>query len=143
MTSSIRLKKILGLGKKHRIENVASVDEASQQSTSFNANHSNENASEGLNMDENVLDLLEEEVAKNYQPQKEVENTQSTSVNHLLTGPMLTGLGVEVANSHDMARMHMLSEELGQSLQACVKGLLELHQQASESRFGKGANVLC
>ncbi|WP_332399521.1 type VI secretion system-associated FHA domain protein TagH [Vibrio metschnikovii] len=136
MTSSIRLKKILGLGKKHRIENVVSVDEASQQSTSFNANHSNENASEGLNMDENVLDLLEEEVAKNYQPQKEVENTQSTSVNHLLTGPMLTGLGVEVANSHDMARMHMLSEELGQSLQACVKGLLELHQQASESRFG-------
>ncbi|WP_072670085.1 type VI secretion system-associated FHA domain protein TagH [Vibrio injensis] len=136
MTSSIRLKKILGLGKKNRIENVASVDEASQQSTSFNANHSNENASEGLNMDENVLDLLEEEVAKNYQPQKEVESAQPTSVNHLLTGPMLTGLGVEVANSHDMARMHMLSEELGQSLQACVKGLLELHQQASESRFG-------
>ena len=87
-------------------------------------------------MDDKVLDLLEEEVAKSYQPHTDVQRSTSENASHLLTGPMLNGLGVEVGDNHDMAKMHMLSEELGQSLQACVQGLLELHQQVREGRFG-------
>lgn len=93
-------------------------------------------------MDEKVLDLLEEEVAKSFQPQLEKSaystmHTSSTSqANHLVTGPILEGLGVDLSDENDMNRMHLLSQELGESLQACVRGLLDLHQQVSESRFG-------
>ncbi|OOF25508.1 type VI secretion system-associated FHA domain protein TagH, partial [Salinivibrio sp. IB872] len=51
-------------------------------------------------------------------------------------GPMLDGLGVRVTNDHDMQKMDFLSQEMGQSLQACLKGLLALHEQAAEGRFG-------
>ncbi len=87
-------------------------------------------------MDEKVLDLLEEEVAKSLQPAKAESAASSAGGKHLLTGPMLQGLGIDLSQDTDMERMHFLSQELGESLQACVKGLLELHQQVSEGRFG-------
>lgn len=173
MTSSIRLKKILGFGRS------ASANESSQQPaaaqptmhqqdaqqhqyqqndqpgnndqfsnydrlindqqfknntapTDINTN----NESEGLTMDENVLDLLEEEVAKSMQPATDHTTTSAAGGQHLLTGPMLQGLGIDLSENNDMERMHMLSHELGESLQACVKGLLQLHEQVSEGRFG-------
>lgn len=139
MTSSIRLKKILGFGKTSTdLPPIPAVEhhETAQPPTHLNINNSIYNVPEGLAMDDKVLDLLEEEVARSYHPHSEQHNSSSNNASHLLTGPMLTGLGVDVGNSHDMAKMHMLSEELGQSLQACVQGLLELHQQVSEGRFG-------
>lgn len=87
-------------------------------------------------MDEKVLDLLEEEVARSLQPANADTATSSAAGKHLLTGPMLQGLGIDLSQDTDMERMHFLSQELGESLQACVKGLLELHQQVSDGRFG-------
>ncbi len=87
-------------------------------------------------MDEKVLDLLEEEVARSLQPANADTATSSAGGKHLLTGPMLQGLGIDLSQDTDMERMHFLSQELGESLQACVKGLLELHQQVSDGRFG-------
>lgn len=139
MTSSIRLKKILGWHRNKTETKLTSTTERHQSnvlSTSQNTSNDTLNVPEGLGMNDKVLDLLEEEVARSYQPNRDLHSASSTSANHLLTGPMLTGLGVDVGNSHDMDKMHMLSEELGQSLQACVQGLLALNQQVCEGRFG-------
>ncbi|MBY7921125.1 type VI secretion system-associated FHA domain protein TagH [Vibrio fluvialis] len=139
MTSSIRLKKILGFGQ--RKDDIAQRDiepeyQPLQQTTAPSLQINTHNVSEGLTMDEKVLDLLEEEVAKSLQPAKAESATSSAGGKHLLTGPMLQGLGIDLSQDTDMERMHFLSQELGESLQACVKGLLELHQQVSEGRFG-------
>ncbi len=56
--------------------------------------------------------------------------------NHLVVGPMLKGLGVKVGDPSNMGQMQALSQEIGQSLQSAIKGLLALHQQVEESRFG-------
>ncbi|WP_038184683.1 type VI secretion system-associated FHA domain protein TagH [Vibrio rhizosphaerae] len=96
---------------------------------------SENNESEGYGMDENVLDLLEEEVAKSMSSTSEQSVGTNHHGKHLLTGPMLDGLGVDLTDSHDMEKMHFLSEELGLSLQACVKGLLDLHKQVNHGRF--------
>ena len=116
MTSSIRLKRILGFGKKNVKTEPALAAEHSdiaQQPSHWNINNNSYSVPEGLGMDDKVLDLLEEEVAKSYTSHNDMQNAPSTNATHLLTGPMLTGLGVDVGNSHDMAKMHMLSEELG------------------------------
>ncbi|EEX40060.1 type VI secretion system-associated FHA domain protein TagH [Vibrio furnissii] len=142
MTSSIRLKKILGFGP--RKDDVAQPDiapahqpQSPQQTTTAPSSPINtHNVSEGLTMDEKVLDLLEEEVARSLQPANADTATSSAGGKHLLTGPMLQGLGIDLSQDTDMERMHLLSQELGESLQACVKGLLELHQQVSDGRFG-------
>ncbi len=138
MTSSIRLKKILGFGP--RKDDAAQPDIAPaspQQTTAAPSSPINtHNVSEGLTMDEKVLDLLEEEVARSLQPANADTATSSAGGKHLLTGPMLQGLGIDLSQDTDMERMHFLSQELGESLQACVKGLLELHQQVSDGRFG-------
>ncbi|MBY8072948.1 type VI secretion system-associated FHA domain protein TagH [Vibrio fluvialis] len=139
MTSSIRLKKILGFGQ--RKDDAAQRDiepehQPLQQTTAPSLQINTHNVSEGLTMDEKVLDLLEEEVAKSLQPAKAESAASSAGGKHLLTGPMLQGLGIDLSQDTDMERMHFLSQELGESLQACVKGLLELHQQVSEGRFG-------
>ncbi|MFC3024450.1 type VI secretion system-associated FHA domain protein TagH [Vibrio zhugei] len=145
MTSSIRLKRILGFGSKKKHTEAAPVAPQPSPQPSLST-HNNDtttnNVSEGSAMDEKVLDLLEEEVAKSIQPDQSKhssasdENQSSSGSNHLLTGPMLQGLGVDVSNDSDMQRMHLLSQELGESLQACIKGLLDLHQQVSDGRFG-------
>lgn len=137
MTSSIRLKKILGfeLGKSKYSQTSESVAyPISAQQTPLNNNE--RNVSEGLIMDEKILDLLEEEVAKSIQPQTEAFNHRNAQPNHLITGPILEGLGVDLTHEHNMAQMHLLSQEMGESLQACVRGLLALHQQVSEGHFG-------
>lgn len=144
MTSSIRLKKILGFAKAtfSKQTKVEAPNVASSNPTVSHYNTSASNVSEGFTMDEKVLDLLEEEVAKSFQPQQEknayshLHTSPTSQVNHLVTGPILDGLGVDLSDEHDMERMHLLSQELGESLQACVRGLLDLHQQVSESRFG-------
>lgn len=141
MTSSIRLKKILGFGP--RKDDAAQPDiapahqpQSPQQTTAPSSPINTHNVSEGLTMDEKVLDLLEEEVARSLQPANADTATSSAGGKHLLTGPMLQGLGIDLSQDTDMERMHFLSQELGESLQACVKGLLELHQQVSDGRFG-------
>ncbi|CED56772.1 type VI secretion-related FHA domain protein VasC [Aliivibrio wodanis] len=135
MTSSIRLKKILGFGfnklKPSNKEERTNVSQPVAPLTQLN-----NNVSEGFTMDEKTLDLLEEEVAKSILPQAETFNHSNTQTNHLITGPMLDGLGVNLSDEDNMARMHLLSQEMGESLQACVRGLLDLHQQVSDGRFG-------
>ncbi|KJG10595.1 type VI secretion system-associated FHA domain protein TagH [Photobacterium kishitanii] len=86
-------------------------------------------------MDDKTLDLLEEEMSREFS----YSNNQSAVINdenHLLTGPLFRGLGVRTSNSENLAEMQMLSEEMGASLQAAVKGLIELHQQVNTSRYG-------
>lgn len=86
-------------------------------------------------MDDNALDLLEEEMSREFS----YSNNQSAVIhdeNHLLTGPLFRGLGVRTSNSDNLAEMQLLSEEMGASLQAAVKGLIELHQQVNISRYG-------
>lgn len=55
---------------------------------------------------------------------------------HLLTGPMLSGLGATLAERRDVTQLHHLSNEIGQSLQACIQGLLAVHQQVRDGRLG-------
>ncbi|PSV08719.1 type VI secretion system-associated FHA domain protein TagH [Photobacterium kishitanii] len=86
-------------------------------------------------MDDKTLDLLEEEMSREFS----YSNNQSDVINdenHLLTGPLFRGLGVRASNGDNLAEMQMLSEEMGASLQAAVKGLIELHQQVNTSRYG-------
>lgn len=55
---------------------------------------------------------------------------------HLLAEPMMSGLGVALSEGQNIAEIHQLSYEIGESLQACVKGLLAVHEQVSRGRFG-------
>lgn len=146
LASPMSLKRILGFGlSKSEPEKPNNPETTFGYETTNNAvfNQTN-NQSEGLVMDDNVLDLLEEEVAKSMESTPVAAtavapaSTAKTggSHNHLLTGPMLNGLGGHFAQHYDVAQMHALSEELGESLQACIKGLLDLHQQVNSGRFG-------
>ena len=54
---------------------------------------------------------------------------------HLVSGPLLRGLGM-AAPGEDMVAMQQLSEEMGSALQAAIRGLLSLHQQVDNSRYG-------
>lgn len=137
ISSSVRLKKMfkkLWSGSRHS-ENKSTPEEtpANKQLVS---NSTDNNVLEGLEMDERVLDLLEEEVAKSVKPEQVELQSNHVGGTHLLTGPMLNGMGVDISYEHDMERMHALSRELGESLQACVKGLLDVHAQVQEGRFG-------
>lgn len=140
ISSSMTLKRILsfGFGKKAAAPSKpmqqTNIEQASQLESQQQITH--DNVSEGLQMDEQTLDLLEEEVAKSIQPEPSTNHSQSATGGHLLTGPMLNGLGVQVDQTDDIERMHMLSQEMGESLQACIQGLLDLHQQVCNGRFG-------
>lgn len=131
ITSSVSLKKILGFEQPERKASAAIGSSMLEPAKISSELPHRTNNVQGLQMNENVLDLLEEEVAKSFH-----QEPQQAGVNHLLTGPMLKGLGVGIGNSHDMQHMHMLSQELGESLQAGIKGLLALHLQVQEGRFG-------
>ncbi|WP_028022089.1 type VI secretion system-associated FHA domain protein TagH [Enterovibrio calviensis] len=105
-------------------------------------------------MDDKTLERLEREVGQDYAKQDAAEqvhgeqafsgysgsdysaNVSADDTNHLVVGPMLRGLGAQAGNTNNMAEMQALSEELGASLQAAVRGLLELHGQVQESRYG-------
>ncbi|EPA8650732.1 type VI secretion system-associated FHA domain protein TagH [Photobacterium damselae] len=86
-------------------------------------------------MDEKTLDLLEEEVRQGFSYHSDPQLDASEG-NHLLTGPLLRGLGTKAGNIEDLAEMQLLSEEMGASLQSAIRGLLDLHQQVASSRYG-------
>ncbi|WP_318418478.1 type VI secretion system-associated FHA domain protein TagH [Photobacterium leiognathi] len=86
-------------------------------------------------MDEKTLDLLEEEVRQGFSFHSDPQFDASEG-NHLLTGPLLRGLGTKAGNTEDLAEMQLLSEEMGASLQSAIRGLLDLHQQVASSRYG-------
>ncbi len=98
----------------------------------------NNDAFKGPEMDENELSFVEDEVTKAISQQQSVEGR----ANHLLTGPIMEGLGAHISDSHDMKRMHFLSQEFGLSLQACIKGILEINQQVSKNRSGSMSRKL-
>ncbi|WGW01265.1 type VI secretion system-associated FHA domain protein TagH [Vibrio sp. YMD68] len=137
MSSSMSLKRILNFGKKVIKSNKKPAQQPNikQDKQLKRQQITHDNVSGGLQMDEQTLDLLEEEVAKSIQPEQRANSNQATTGGHLLTGPMLNGLGVQVDQTDDIERMHMLSHEMGESLQACIKGLLDLHQQAYSGHF--------
>jgi type VI secretion system protein ImpI len=93
-------------------------------------------------MDDNILDLLEKEVGKNYTNENItststiIEEDMTVSNNHVLGGPMINGLGVDIASNSSIEDMQKLSSEVGMTLKACVQGLLELHTQVKDSRYG-------
>ncbi|EOD79620.1 putative protein ImpI/VasC [Grimontia indica] len=105
-------------------------------------------------MDDKTLERLEQEVGRDYANADKPENAygdngfsgyasgeyaseaSAEDGNHLVTGPIFRGLGVQAGNSSNMAEMQALSEEMGASLQSAIRGLLALHQQVEESRFG-------
>ncbi|MHA6613119.1 type VI secretion system-associated FHA domain protein TagH [Photobacterium damselae] len=86
-------------------------------------------------MDKKTLDLLEEEVRQGFSYHSDPQLDASEG-NHLLTGPLLRGLGTKAGNTEDLAEMQLLSEEMGASLQSAIRGLLDLHQQVASSRYG-------
>ncbi|MCE0495100.1 type VI secretion system-associated FHA domain protein TagH [Vibrio salinus] len=138
MTSSMGLKRILGFGKSltHKVQSHFETGQESENEMNNVRTKAERipHQSEGYGMDNNVLDLLEEEVAKSMAPSS--QSSESKTHNHLLTGPMLNGMGVDFADSDDMKKMHMLSQELGESLRSCIEGLLELHKQIDNGHFG-------
>ncbi|BDM64448.1 hypothetical protein NFHSH190041_19000 [Shewanella sp. NFH-SH190041] len=90
-------------------------------------------------MDDNTLAHLEAELKSQY-PKYDYDEIsltgQPTEGNHLLTTPLLRGLGTQVGHSENMVEMQALAEEIGASLQSAIKGLLALHQQVKDSRYG-------
>ena len=142
ISSSMTLKRILSFGFGSKTQPKQQSEKSQQQvfnsdrAVKLESQQTTNNDSEGFQMDEQTLDLLEEEVAKSIQPEQMTVNSPATTGGHLLTGPMLDGLGANVNHTDDIERMHMLSQEMGESLQACIQGILDLHQQVSEGRFG-------
>jgi type VI secretion system protein ImpI len=96
-------------------------------------------------MDDNILDLLEQEVAKTYTKEDTVKSSSQYKVtydnnsfenNHVLGGPLMSGLEVSIGSNSSVEEMQALSVEIGSSLRACVQGLLDLHSQVKDSRYG-------
>lgn len=88
-------------------------------------------------MDDKSLESLEQELSRDFGHfDKDSLDLDLDENNHLLTGPMLRGLGVSAGNPDNMVEMQAMSEEMGASLQAAIKGLLALHQQVEDSRYG-------
>lgn len=92
-------------------------------------------------MNDKVLDLLEDdiddidEIDDNFNLY-EGDSALDNGVNHLVAAPLLRGLGVQTGDLNNLGEMQILSEEIGASLQAAIKGLLELHSQVENSRYG-------
>ncbi|MBV7298318.1 type VI secretion system-associated FHA domain protein TagH [Enterovibrio paralichthyis] len=100
-------------------------------------------------MDDKALDRLERDVGMEYSSKDNNDYQEyvyhsdvsgkygdGDEQNHLVTGPLFRGLGVQTGNPSNMAEMQALSEEMGASLQSAIRGLLDLHRQVEESRFG-------
>lgn len=82
-------------------------------------------------MDEEVLDLLEKEMGMDFS-----QEAPAGEGNHLVTGPIFRGLGVNAASNDDAADLQLLSEEMGASLKAAIAGVLNIHKQVESSRYG-------
>lgn len=71
-----------------------------------------------------------------------MSSTNMTDINYttesyyLSAGSMLRGLDVSIGNKVNSENMQKLSEEVGASLQAAIKGFLSLHTSVSDSRYG-------
>lgn len=96
-------------------------------------------------MDNHLLEKLEEEIEHSFSEQLQAasaaglygeKSSAMGDTQHALVGPLLKGLGAEVSQPNNMAKMQALSEELGASLQAAIKGLLALHAHVEDSPFG-------
>ncbi|WP_234498027.1 type VI secretion system-associated FHA domain protein TagH [Vibrio maritimus] len=55
---------------------------------------------------------------------------------HLLASPMMSGLGVPLSGKQNVTQWHELAHDIGESLQACIKGVLAIHEQVKGDRFG-------
>lgn len=127
MESSMRLKNILGLSKSNTGEH--NVNPKEYQQESVDEIQTKESQLEESMMKELELDLLEKEIAN--------ESVSSpSSSDHLVTGPILKGLAVNVGDKNNIEQMHLLSEELGATLRKSIQGILEIHQHVEGSRFG-------
>ncbi|WP_255209340.1 type VI secretion system-associated FHA domain protein TagH [Vibrio diazotrophicus] len=132
ITSSIILKKNSQID----FKNAWYADFEAENHTTHAIRETEDHLSKGITMDEKELDLLEEEVAKSVSPTPSNRYDDDLSVSHLVAGPVLLGLGVNVSQSTDMHSMQLLSKEFGESIQACIHGLIELHQQMKVGRYG-------
>ena len=102
------------------------------------------------NFDDRLLEQIEEEMEKDFSRSWEQNSNPFTGdeslmgfdterleeTNHVVVGPLLKGLGVKIGDPSNMGKMQALSQEMGESLQATIQGLLMLHQQVEDSRFG-------
>lgn len=132
MTSSISLKQSSEI----ELKNAWNADFADQKHVICAIRSTEEHLSKELKMDEKELGLLEDEVAKSISPASKNRQGDDVNVSHLVAGPVLLGLGVNVSQSTDMQSMQVLSKEFGESIQACIHGLIELHQQMKVGRYG-------
>lgn len=103
--------------------------------------------SEGSAVDDIKLESLEEEMRTNYdfshqwphQDDKEElawNDEKHVHGQHLLVSPIQRGLGCQIGNLQNMGEMQALTEEIAASLQAAIKGLLDLNQQVGNERLG-------
>ncbi len=83
-----------------------------------------------------TLTAMETPMDSTSQPSGDLFWDTESQDTHLLTGPMLSGLGATLAEGRDVTQLHHLSHEIGQSLQACIQGLLAVHQQVRDGRLG-------
>ncbi|KXF83059.1 hypothetical protein ATN88_04840 [Enterovibrio coralii] len=108
---------------------------------------------ESVDMDLNSIEKLERDVENDLRD-RQVEspssyyeesalyhrgNTTTSSTNptnHLISGPLLKGLETSIGDGEDMQKMQAISEEIGASMKSAIEGLLQLHHQIAESRFG-------
>lgn len=82
-------------------------------------------------MDEKNLDLLESELHS----ELDIIEQPHMSGNHLTTGPLLRGLGVQIGDVRDSNKMQAISMDLGAALKAAITGILSLHSKASQGRY--------
>lgn len=129
LTSSMRLKKILGFGRRKKAVLNSDEDIDAKDNTDITLN--TPQMIEGFNMDDNNLEILEQELAQQSRPEPSFEGS-----NHLIMGPLLNGLEVQLENSANIENIHKLGEEFGESLKACIQGILGIHSQVEHGRFG-------
>lgn len=127
ISSSMKLKKILGFGRRKKVL-PAVVNKIHEKIDNTLENNINV---ESFEMDDNNLEILEQELAKQSLP----ENNYDTG-NHLIMGPLLNGLQVNMGDASSLEGIHKLGEEIGESLKACIQGILDIHTQVEDGRFG-------
>lgn len=132
LNSSMKLKKIFGFGKRKSKQPKTSliVQSAAQNTVEITKN------TENFTMDENNLEILEQELAQTSLQDKNLDANNLEVNSHLVMGPLLNGLEVQVGSNGGIEEIHKLGEELGESLKACIQGILNIHSQVENGRFG-------
>ncbi len=137
ITSAITLGKFESqLNSTHRFKQPTTQDGGFEPTPSYASEAGFISTNKDNVMDDKTLDLLDEELGHSGFSYSNSSQEWDDKENHLLTGPLFRGLGVRVGNPDDLAEMQMLSEEMGASLQASIKGLIDLHQQVNTGRYG-------